>query len=269
MSTKIYNGYRFDKDYSLRELDTLLMNLKKEVQEKADEEYVLSVLNELIYVFDCKQIFGEDIAKKRMLEYRKDEPNTLNFLTALYDIVFYVDEKIRQSKISSRRDFKWDYNCEIHIMPTKEKLLFTLYTEKDEFKEIIESRPFIKEYIYQNQTDKPDEISDEEWDERARDWDEAIIGGIPANHGFTVSLVNTDAFPIVSSETIRKVSNRLRTKEQRAKVIAYDLEYPCEKMSMSVLCSKEYNDWLNEKISEIIPQLETLDEDKLTNILFK
>lgn len=54
MSTKIYNGYRFDKDYSLRELDNLLMQLKKEVQNVANKEYSKQILNELLYIYDCK-----------------------------------------------------------------------------------------------------------------------------------------------------------------------------------------------------------------------
>ena len=33
-------------------------------------------------------------------------------------------------------------------MPTSNKLLFTLYTEKEVFREIIESKPFILEYMY-------------------------------------------------------------------------------------------------------------------------
>ena len=268
MSTKIYNGYRFDKDYSLRELDNLLMQLKKEVQNVANKEYSKQILNELLYIYDCKCFFGEEIAKKRMNEYCDKEPSEISWINFLYNIGFYVDEKCKESKISSKRDFKYDFSCEMHIMPTSNKLLFTLYAEKDIFKEIVESKPFISEYMYQNQTDKPDCISDEEWDERKKDWEEAIIEGIPANHGFTVSLVNDFLFPVISSELIREVTPELNSLERRAKSIAYDLEYPCEKMSMSVLCSDEYKEWLEEKTSEILPKLEKMDEEKIINILF-
>lgn len=268
MSTKIYNGYRFDKDYSLRELDTLLMELKKEIQKVANKEYCKRILDELLYVYDCKCFFGEEIAKKRMNEYCKKEPEKLSWLNVLYDIGFYVDDKIKESKVSGKRSLQYDFGCEIHIMPTKDKLLFTLYVEKEEFKEIIESKPFVLEYMYQNQTDKPDDISDEEWEERAKDWDEAIIGGIPANHGFTVSFVNDFSFPVISSDVIREVFSEVRTKEKRARIIAYDLEYPCEKITMSVLCSDEYKKWLEERTKEVSEKLEEIDAEKLIDILF-
>jgi hypothetical protein len=47
-----------------------------------------------------------------------------------------------------------------------------------------------KDYHYQNQTDKPDDVSDEEWAERERFWDAVFdIDPIPANVGFTYELI--------------------------------------------------------------------------------
>ena len=83
-----------------------------------------------------------------------------------------------------------------------------------------------------------------------------------------MSLVNDFLFPVISSELIREVTPELNSLERRARSIAYDLEYPCEKMSMSVLCSDEYKEWLEEKTSEILPKLEKMDEEKIINILF-
>ena len=46
-----------------------------------------------------------------------------------------------------------------------------LYTEQSTLRKIFENEEIVQEYIYFNNTGEPDEISDEEWEQRAEDWD--------------------------------------------------------------------------------------------------
>ena len=114
MSIKIYNGFRFDKDYSLRELDNLLIPLKKEIQKEAERIFMSQILNEWLYVFDCCAFFGPEVALKRLNKY-KDGPHSLDWFQVLMDIIFYIETEIRKSKSSYKRDFNYDYQSEIHI----------------------------------------------------------------------------------------------------------------------------------------------------------
>lgn len=46
----------------------------------------------------------------------------------------------------------------------------------------------VEDYHYQNQTDKPDGVSESEWDERERYWDEVMPSGIPSTDGMVVDI---------------------------------------------------------------------------------
>ena len=270
MSTKIYNGYKFDKDYSLRELDFKLMKLKNRIQAEATKTFFEQVLNEWMYIYDCYSFFGPEIAIKRMNKYSKKEPTSLDWSHILYEIIFFVEKQIRESKISYRRDFNYDYQCDIHILPIKDKLLFLYYGEKDNFRKILNEQNFIMEYHYQNQTDKPEKISNEEWEQRKKDWEEAIIDYIPSNHGFTFNLVNSDNFPFINSETAKEFNPTIRTFEERAKEIAYDIEYPCEKFTMSILCSPEYKKFLSDHTKKVKEKLKTFNSwEDIFNFIYQ
>lgn len=73
----------------------------------------------------------------------------------------------------------------------------------------------IKDYEYWNNTDKPDEISDREWNRRGRDWDKALPGlGVPAESGIVVSnFIYPDNylnfFTIVEDGRMEKAAERI------------------------------------------------------------
>lgn len=254
MSIKIYNGYRFDRNYTIRELDEKLIELRKQIQLAAEKIFTKQILDEWLYIYDCYTFFGEETALKRMKKYEK-EPQNLNWDHVLHEVTFYIEDKIRKSKSSTKRDFEYDYQCEIHILPITRKLLFLYYGEKEEFLKIVENQKYVMEYHYQNQTDKPENISASSWKTRKNDWDKAIIDYIPNNHGFTVSLVSPDNFPIISSSFLKNINPEIANIEKRAKALAYDIDYPCEKMTISVLCSKEYKDFIKKNTDEISKKL--------------
>lgn len=52
----------------------------------------------------------------------------------------------------------------------------------------------IRDYHYQNQVEKPEYISDEEWEQRRKDWDMVLTSGIPSNDGLIVNLTNASTY---------------------------------------------------------------------------
>ena len=256
MSTKIYNGYKFDRNYTLRELDEKLKILKKDVQAKANKLFSEHVIREFLYVFDYFTFFGKEKTLK-LLEKYKYKREDLDWGIILFYITGYIEEKIQKSKGEIRRDFIYDYECSIHILPIPRKLLFLYYGEKPEFEKIVESQDYIKDYHYQNQTDRPETISRKSWKTREKDWEEAIIDYVPGNHGFTVELVNTQAFPLISKSYMQKICPELPEAEKRARRIAYDIPYK-ENMEPSDFFSKEYKSFLKEKTKEILKSLKEI-----------
>lgn len=70
-----------------------------------------------------------------------------------------------------------------------------------------------KDYHYQNQTDKPDDVSEEEWEERERHWDIMLPGlGVILRHGLQVAVTGKDIgiltgefwWRIIPEEVVRK-----------------------------------------------------------------
>lgn len=49
----------------------------------------------------------------------------------------------------------------------------------------------LEDYHYQNQTDKPDDISESDWDKREADWKEAMPTGIPSADGICVEIIDS------------------------------------------------------------------------------
>jgi hypothetical protein len=46
----------------------------------------------------------------------------------------------------------------------------------------------LKQYMYWNNTDIPDNVTEEEWDLRAKDWEDAIPSGVPADYAFSIDI---------------------------------------------------------------------------------
>lgn len=83
-------------------------------------------------------------------------------------------------------------DVKLQIVPLKDKIL-AMFFGNNKMEHFVSDHSAYFDYHYQNQTDKPNKISDAEWEQRRTDW-EAAIGPdyIPCNHGFTVELVNVE-----------------------------------------------------------------------------
>lgn len=74
----------------------------------------------------------------------------------------------------------------------------------------------ISDYHYQNQTDRPKELSAREWNRRKKDWDQVMPTGIPSRDGTVIQLVDADQ---IESELVFEKENSImkyvKTYEQR------------------------------------------------------
>lgn len=118
-----------------------------------------------------------------------------------------------------------------------------MYFGNTDIRRFIENHEMFEDYHYQNQCDKPDDISDEEWDKRESDWNDAIGPDyIPANHGWQIRLFNTEnIMPIFNPNRIETIM--FPTDENMTKILAKTFDKSMDE--------EEINEIIKTKISFI------------------
>lgn len=111
----------------------------------------------------------------------------LYFQTHLY-LAHEIEEFNRFPDIMNA---EFDYRCELVFFPTKAGIL-AMYFGNDKVRYMLESTKYLKKFFYQNSTERPENISEKEWNYRLETWEKALAPDyIPINHGFQVQLFDT------------------------------------------------------------------------------
>lgn len=215
MSTTIYTGFKFKTD-DIYEAMKDINEFRKHVKEVVDLKREFYFANEMQVLFDAVT------AEKRSL--KKGD--------SVYGVVasnFY--EKYRNSRANEySRDDTVDYETSIVIFPFEEKLYGMVFSALRELTSDWFAQDFIEDYHYQNQSDMPEDVTEEDWSERARVWEGILeISSIPSNAGMTVQLV--EGMPLLPQ--MDKVIKHFDSFERR-----------CERMAENVLFEEK-----NKKIS--------------------
>lgn len=195
MSTKIYDAFVFNKNYSLYELNKVINIFKDKINPISAEIYARSVLMKFFYYYDFYTIHG----KERCLELAEKNKDSNKPLSKLFEnlanesmskVKFYI-ELIMDDIITDKNDNNI-YKSNLYIFPLENKILCMYFGHPIYLNSILEL-DYLLDYHYQNQTDKPEDISDLDWARRYQDWDLAIGSDyIPANHGFSINLLSTN-----------------------------------------------------------------------------
>lgn len=229
MSTKIYNGYCIEKNLSLLELSEFQKEVQKMMHDFIYEKFCELYGNKVQIIVDRLTVLRTD-EKKEELEneicdllnfsekslqneirdlIRGDEPKkrTLDSFTSsigftLANVVYdYLSKRIEAEKILYERN-PCDLTADICVFPSEEKCLFMAFGLADEFFQAFlsskENTKFIekwglREYHYQDQTDRPEEILEEEWENRKKDWEKVFNQSrVPEKAGFTIHFFNEE-----------------------------------------------------------------------------
>lgn len=196
MSTKIFNGYKIEGNLSANGLMNLMIKLNKDCQNICNDLFHEEVAKFVSLCLDTKLIFGEDDMNNEV--YLKYSYIPSKRATSLF---LYITELVKQHGDSNEKNQNcFDFKCKVKLLPIKDKTLFLLYAEKNEYldlfgytdKEDIEYNskkyPKISPYMYYNNSDKPKHISNEEWDIRREEWNEALRNN---ENGFIYNLTTT------------------------------------------------------------------------------
>ncbi len=169
MSTKLYNGIKF-KSNNMREVLDQLMSIKKRANDIA-----IDLLDDrsLALFIDTNNLLDKD----------KWE-TTREVIDAL------------DSSNHNRWKFKPRLHFSVVVYPTKEGDIYGYYfdSDKKEFYDLL--KPFYIDFHYQNQTDPPTDVSEEEWKFRELKWDELLPGDKFSDSGLQYDIVTGETLDI-------------------------------------------------------------------------
>lgn len=198
MSTKLFNGYYIDL-CTLQELQDFSMRLRAEMKSKLEELYAKKLLELSTYYHDKKYVC---------------KPYTPQKYCPLLSAKWKIDERFYNIEKTNTRDPEYDFGFDATFIPTKDKILTLIYTEQSECIKVFESFPNVHPYPYYNNTDKPDNISNDEWEARGAEWDNALEPyDIPALQGFSIKCLVYA--PFFNREELLTHSNLIPSFQQR------------------------------------------------------
>lgn len=218
MSTKIYNGY-----HSNMGLSNLLENLKefkKEAVKVINGEYFKSLVSS--YVKDYVDM-GISVPNQK-----EDDINHNDFLYRLHGECEKHLAGLKKHERSYFHGIELDLETSLCVFPiSPNRTLILWYCDVSEVTKIWETLPFIKDYHYQDQTDRPDEISSGAWRRRMEDWDRVLGGdgwGSPVDNGYIFRIKERE-IPWYRKRFDYDLQSFIPSDESRKKKIIHDRKW--------------------------------------------
>lgn len=224
MSTKIYNGYKLS-NMDVKELNEFVLKFCSEVKEVTGKSAARFVANSFTGIIDDLYLLNdEDFIKRRI----KSIPTESNDLSE-YDSIRLIREIISQgqSRYQEMQRTKFsdpcvDYDCEICLIPLEDKILVLLFTEQKEITALWETYEEVSFYGYWNNVDPDENCTEEEWEQRRKDWNIALPGiGIPSENGMTIKI--SEGFPSLGKINREDIIGQLPSFESRVHNISEEI----------------------------------------------
>lgn len=240
MSSKVYNGWVL-KDTTLETGLAICKALRDACLPKAQAAIAKEVAVELAVRADLKA---------NGLEPEKD---SIESLMDVWKVLQAAKEVVLGKNI---RKPQWDYAFDLVLIPKDSDLLALVFMENDPGYEQAMTDLGFQDYHYQNQTDKPKDISEEDWEQRRKDWHDCglLQYEAPNTLGFSFAVVNwNDLFNPVMDKALVEEQARLLDPEKRRKRVALEM------------ASETLNPWIQRekpKMSEILEKSRALIEEK-------
>ena len=206
LSAKIYTGVKLEAN-SIYELTKLVKLIRGKLTLLAQEEYAKAIARmvEQAYAYQKYGVLLDGGLKDPSL-IKDVQPDKL-----LWEICKISRQTMKANKSSETylelvRELDFNVRLTAFALPDG-RFLGIPYVENDVLRKALLDTPEVQEYGYWDNVDKPDNVSDEEWEQRETDWTTALTGiGIPLNDGFTYEIVNDDVHILkyVATNTLSK-----------------------------------------------------------------
>lgn len=171
MSVKIYSGFKFSSG-SLQDLQSFLTRWREVLKPLHRAELAAVHARIATETFDHSLVSPKSKAGK----------------TPLLEAFNSVMDRQREIKKTGYRDCEVDFDFEVSIMPHGRKVYGIIYTERGKWRDLFMDQPEISDFSYWDNSDRPDSITQREWNHRYKVWDQILLSGpdaVPAMRGLS------------------------------------------------------------------------------------
>lgn len=209
MSVKIYSGYKLPK-FTVDELHSFTMSARKIISPLAIELH-----NKALAQIAIEMIDHQFLRKKYFnIDFQ------FNDKESVYNNLYYLWEAIKTKQQKGLRTPGFDFHASFTIHPLPDKILCIFYSESRELEYKFAQLNNIEYYGYWDNTDKPNEITNEQWEQREKNW-EIFLNNFkaPSMNGMIAELTNDCDFKLPRYSDIAEHSQPINI---RAKKYACD-----------------------------------------------
>ena len=200
MSTKIYGGFRITQPGAtdFMGLQALLNELSAKITEVARTETNKHVLRSAIDRFDQDSLRKAGLIKASETKEDGRDPDEDARGGYITCAILRLLERTAKVEQTHQRDPSIDMECEVVLFPHESGLYGIAYAENRAIENAFFASEGIERFAYWNNTDRPDDISDDDWVSRGRLWHELLPGsGVPAECGLSRKLSPVTVMPSV------------------------------------------------------------------------
>lgn len=156
MGTKIYNGYKVELTQAL-DLFDFCSRTKKQLQAIKSKEVSSLLARDTVRHLDRLSV-GETISQVPPLTFADRA----------------LRERLKELEESAYRDPEVDFASSALFIPQSNSTLVLFYAEQESFVTYWKNLAEVKDYHYQDSTERPRKIKVKEWSERRRIWEQAL-----------------------------------------------------------------------------------------------
>jgi len=168
MSTKIYNGFRF-RSPNMPTIWKWLGQFQKEVWNTTVDCLSRAYAKHAVFTFDSRTLGRPSSADKDL---------SISPAAFAYDC-------IAEPARSALKDIPWrdqhpladkyNYKAQVGVYPIHNNLTLGFYfIDNRKLEKLFREQTWFIDYHYQNQTDRPENVTAKEWRKRRQDWDKAF-----------------------------------------------------------------------------------------------
>jgi hypothetical protein len=211
MSTRIYTGHEII-GHTLESFLSEIHRLRPEMEALAASKNQAFIVNHAAFAFD-----------EYCVRHSVDVPR-YNFIRAAID-----ELRARQDDVdlTDKRDPAVDTAFEVTVFPVDGRLLAVHFSDCKELTAIWTAQPWWKDLAYWDQSEGPEDLSEEEWAARRDVWNKVFTEdhASPAEAGYSVTVVGQMGYRIdLSDEALgAALAKELPDLECRANRLADDL----------------------------------------------
>jgi hypothetical protein len=238
MSTSLHHGYKLA--LSLDELAPAFRELQRSIKEADQRAFYTHAATRLATILDTINLKDKFVAGTY---------NTTESISPFQQVQLATRAEREAIRISGGRSSE-DYETNWVIFPQPSgQMLALLFTEQDHVRKIWESHPAITPYPYWDNCEGPEDVSDQNWELRGKEWDQALPTDIPATSGLTFQVYSEYQGPRLPEEAhdllpyFPELSARINTAHKERGFFIYSLKQPYVKPDSISRWVNDYKGW--------------------------